>query len=310
MNNNFDMRFFCKLSFDDIPIPCPCMHIYIIGLTTLSSTFSSDMSTTVSEPLSTIHSDKSTTVSEPLSTFSSDMPTTLSEAPLTPITTSSTGLSQEIVITIAAISCMLAAGLVILLVVQCRRKNKGTPSKNKKNHLANKQNNLTKNFKADLKSYKPRTSKLIKKRNKKQGSSSIDKKKITQLENFAPKDRMYQHYPQTTNFRNNSGNQHVFNISHNEGNMMLYGNWHDNYLRPHSRPNNKMLYQFHYPEYQEHNEGLFQYYKADNMYPDLEGNMYQRPYGELYDMHIIDDKQDDNRSLTGRPYEKNWDLLY
>lgn len=310
MNNNFDMRFFCKLSFDDIPIPCPCMHIYIIGLTTLSSTFSSDMSTTVSEPLSTINSDKSTTVSEPLSTFSSDMPTTLSEAPLPPITTSSTGLSQEIVITIAAISCMLAAGLVILLVVQlCRRKNKGTPSKNKKNHFANKQNNLTKNFKADLKSYKPRTSKLIKKRNKKQGSSSIDKKKITQLENFAPKDRMYQHYPQTTNFRNNSGNQHVFNNSHNEGNMMFYGNRHDNYLRPHSRPNNRMLYQSHYPEYSGHNEELFEYYRVDNSYRGQQ--MYQRPYVALYDKHIIDNKQDDKRrSSKGRPYEKNWDSLY
>lgn len=310
MNNNFDMRFFCKLSFDVIPIPCPCMHIYIIGLTTLSSTFSSDMSTTVSEPLFTTNSDMSTTVSEPLSTFSSDMPTTVSEAPLPPITTPSTGLSQEILITIVAISCMLAAGLLILLVVQCRRKNKGTPPKNKKNHFANKQNNLTKNFKDDLKSYKPRTSKLIKKRNKKQRSSSIDKKEITELENFASKDRMYQHYPQTTNFRNNSGNQHVFNISHNEGNMMLYGNWHDNYLRPHSRPNNRMLYQSHYPEYPGHNEGLFQNYKADNLYRSRGQQMYQRPYGELYDMHIIDDKQDDKRSLTGRPYEKNWDLLY
>lgn len=296
MNNDFDIRFFCILSFDVIPIPCPCMHIYIIGLTTTSSSINSDMSTTVLEPLST---------------FSSDMPTTVSEAPLPPITTSSTGLSQEIVITIAAISCLLAAGLLILLVVQCRRKNKETPPKNKKYHFANKQNNLTKNFKDDLKSYKPRKSKLIKKRNTKQGSSSIDKKKITQVENFIPKDIMYQHYPQTTNFWNNSRNQHVFNISHNEGNLMLYGNWHDNYLRPHSRPNNRMLYQSHYPEYPGHNEEMFQYYKADNLYRSRGQQMYQRPSGELYDyMHIIDDIQDDKRSFTGRPYEKNWDLLY
>lgn len=182
--------------------------------------------------------------------------------------------------------------------------------KTKKNHFANKQNNLTKNFKDNLKSYKPRKSKLIKKRNTKRGSSSIDKKKNAKVENFAPKDRMYQHYPQTTENWNNSGNQHVFNISHNEGNMMLYGNWHDNYLRPHSRPNNRMLYQSHYPENPGHNEGLFQYYKAVNLYRSTGQQMYRRPYGALYDMHIIDDKQDDKRSFTGRPYEKNWDLLY
>lgn len=287
-----------------ISIPCPCMHIYIIGLTTPSSTFSSDMPTTVSEPLSTIRSDMSTTVSEPQSTISSDMSTTVSEVPPPPVTTSSAELSQEKVIAIVIFSA-LAAGALILLVVlvvrQCRRKNKGTPVKNKENHFANKQNNLIK--KADLKSYKPRKFKLSKKRNEKLGSTSLDKKKDAQLENFACKDGMYQHYPQTNDCWNNYGNQHVFNISHNEGNMMFYGNWHDNYLRPHTRLNNRMLYQSHYPEYPGHNEGMFQY-RADNLYRGQQ--MYQRPYGALYDMHIINDKQNDK----GRPYEKNWDLLY
>lgn len=255
------------------------MHIYIIVLTTPSSTFSSDISTTVSEPLSTINSDMSTAVSE---------------APLPPVTTSPAGLSQEMVIIIAiVISSALAAGALILLVVlvvrQCRRKNKGTPD--------------------DLKSYKPRKYKLSEKRNTKRGSTSLDKKKDAQLENFAPKDRMYQHYQQTTDYWNNYGNQHVFNNSHNEGNMMFYGNRHDNYLRPHSRPNNRMLYQSHYPEYSGHNEELFEYYRVDNSYRGKQ--MYQRPYVALYDTHIIDNKQDDKRrSSKGRPYEKNWDLLY
>lgn len=269
------------------------MHIYIIGLTTPSSTFSSDISTTVSEPLSA---------------FSSDMPTTVSEAPLPPTTTSSTGLSQEIVITIVAMSCILAAGLLILLVVQCRRKYKGTPLKNKKNHFANKQNNLNKNFKDDLKSYKPRKSKLIKKRNTEQGSTSLAKKRVAPLENFACNDRIYQHYPQTTDYWNNHGNQHVFNNSYTEKNIVLYGNQQDNYLRPHSRPNNMMLYQSHYPEYSGHNEELFGYYRVDNLYTGQQ--MYQRPYVALYDKHIIDNKQDDKRRFSGRPYEKNWDLLY
>lgn len=236
------------------------------------------------------------------------MPTTVSEAPLPPTTTSST---QKIVITIV-ISCILAAGLLILLVVLrkkfCRQKNKGTPAKNKKNNFANKQNNLTKNFKDDLKSYKPRKSKLLEKRNTKRGSTSLDKKKNAQVENFAPKDRMYQHYPQTTDYWNSYGNQPVFNNSHNEGNMMFCGNRHDNYFQPHSRPNNRMLYQSHYPPYPGHNEGMFQYYRADNSYRGQQ--MYQRPYVALYDSHIIDYKQDDNRSFKGRAYEKNWDLLY
>lgn len=250
----------------------------------------------------------STTVSEPSSTFSSDMPTTVSEAPLPPITTSSTRLSQKILIAIV-ISSVLAPVLLILPIVlvmrQCRQKKKGTPAKNKKNHFANKQNNLTK--KDDLKSCKPRKYKLSEKKNTKRGSTSLDKKKDAQLKNFAPKDRMYQHYPQTTDFWNNYGNQHVFNNSHNVENMMLYGNRHDNYLQPHSRPNNRMLYHS-YPQYPGHNKGMFQYYRADNLYRGQQ--LYQRPYGALYDIHIIDDKQDDKRSSKGRPYEKNWDLLY
>lgn len=237
------------------------------------------------------------------------MPITVSEAPLPPITTSSTGLSQEKLIAIV-ISSVLAAGLLILPIVlvmrQCAQKSKGTPAKHKENHFANKQNNLTK--KDDLKSYKPRKYKLSEKRNTKRGSTSLDKKKDAQLENFAPKDRMYQLYPQTIDYWNNYGNQHVFNNSHNVGNIMLYGNRHDNYLRPHSRPNNRMLYQSHYPHYPEHNKGMFQYYTADNLYRGQQMN--QRPYGELNDTHIINDKQDDKRSSKERPYEKNWDLLY
>lgn len=271
------------------------MHIYIIGLTSPSSTISSDMSTTVSEPSSTI---------------SSDMPTIVSEVPPPPVTTSSAGLSQEIVIAIV-ISSALAACMLILLVVlvvrQCQRKNKETPAKNKENHFANKQNNFTKND--DLKSYKPRKSKLLEKRNTKLGSTSLDKKlKDAHLENFARKERMHQHYPQTTDYWNSCGNQLVFDNSYNEGNMMFYGNRHDNYLRPHSRPNNRMLYQSHYPEYPGHNEEMFQYNRADNLYRGQQMN--QRPHVALYDMNIIDDKQDENRSFKGRSYENNWDLLY
>lgn len=255
------------------------MHIYIIGPTT------------------------------PSSIISSDIPTTVSESPkLPPITTSSAGLSEKKVITIV-ISSALAAGVLILMVVlvvkQCRRKNKGTPAINKKSHFANKQNNLTK--KGDLKSYRPRKSKLSEKRNTKLGSTSLDKKKDAQLENFAHKKRKYQHYPQTTDFWNNCGNQHIFNNSYIEGNMMLYGNRHDNYLQPHSRPINRMLNQSHYPEYPGHNEGMLKYYRADNSYRGQQ--MYQRPYVALYDTPIINNKEDD-KSSKGRPYEKNWDLLY
>lgn len=270
-----------------------CINIYIIGFTTPSSTFSSDTPTTVSEPLSTL---------------SSDAPTTVSEASLPPITTSR-GLPQEILIAIV-ISSVLAAGLLILLIVlvirQCMQKTEETPAKNKENHFANKQNSLTK--KDDLKSYKLRKYRFSEKRNTKQKSASLDKKKDVQLENFASKDRIYQHYPQTTDHWNNYGNQHVFNNSHNEGNMMSYGNRHDNYLRQHSRPNSRMLYQSQYPPYPGHDEGMFQYYTADNSYRGQQ--MYQRPYVALYDSHIIYYKQDDNRSSKGRAYEKNWDLLY
>lgn len=69
-----------------------------------------------------------------------------------------------------------------------------------------------------------------------------------------------------------------------------------------------MLYQSHYPEYSGHNEELFGYYRVDNLYTGQQ--MYQRPYVALYDKHIIDNKQDDKRRFSGRPYEKNWDLLY
>lgn len=266
------------------------------------------MPTTVSETSSTFSSDMSTTVSEPSSTFSSDMPTTVSEAPLPPITTSSRGLPQEILIAIV-ISSVLAAGLLILLIVlvkrQCMQKTEETPAKNKENHFANKQNSLTK--KDDLKSYKPRKYKFSEKRNTKQGSVSLDQKKDEQLKKFAPKNRIYQHYSQTTDYWNNYGNQHVFNNSHIKGNMMSYGNRHDNYLRPHSRPNSRMLYQSHYPPYPGH-EGMFKYYTADNSYRGQQ--TYQRPYVALYDSHIIDYNQDDNRSSKGRAYEKNWDLLY
>lgn len=267
------------------------------------------MSTTVSEPSPTFSSDKSETISVPSSTLSLDMPTTVSEASLPPKTTSSEGLSQEIMITVVISSGLAAGGLILLVVLvvrQCRRKNKGIAVKNKENHFVNKQNHLTK--KDDLKSYKPRKSMVSEKKNTKLGSASLHKKKDTHLENFACKDRMYQHYPQTSDYWNHCGNQHVFNISHNEGNIMFYGNRHDNFLRPHSRPNNRMLYQSHYPEYPGHNEEMFQYNRADNLHRGKQ--TYQRPYVALYDMNIIDDKQDEKRSFKGRPYEKNWDLLY
>lgn len=232
---------------------------------------------------------------------------TVSEVPTPPVTTSSAGLSQEIVITII-ISCILAAGVLILPVVlvvrQFRQKTRGIPAKNKEHHFANK-HNLTK--KDDLKSYKPRKSKLLQKRNTKQ-STSLDKQKDVQLKNFAPKKRMYQHYPQTTDYLSKCGNQHIFNNSYIEGNMMLYGNRHDMYLQPHPRPINRILNQSHYPPYPGHNEGMFQYYREDNSYRGQQ--MYQRPYVALYDSHIIDDNQDDNRRSKGRAYEKNWDLLY
>lgn len=262
-------------SLDVILVPCPCMHIYIIGLTTTASTNNSDMTT----------------------------------APSPPVTTSSEGLSQKRVITIIISSVLGAGGLIFLIVLVVRKngqKNKEIADKTKKKHFANNQGNLTK--KDDLKSFKPRKSKLSEKRNTKLGNISLDKKKEAQLGKFACKDRMYQHYPQTTDCWNNCGNQHVFNNSHNEENMMFYGNQHDNYLRPDSRLNNRMLYQSCYPEYPGHNEGMFQYYKADNLYRGQQ--MYQRPYVALYDKHIIDDKQDDKRGFKGRPYEKNWDLLY
>lgn len=254
------------------------MHIYIIGLTYPSSTYSSDMSTTVSE-----------------------VPPYL--------VTTSAELSQEIMITIIVI-CILAAGMLILLVVivlrQCRPKKRGTPAKNKENHSANKQNNLTR--KDNLKSNKPREFNLSEKRNTKLESTSLAKKRGVPLENFACNDRIYQHYPQTTDYWNNYGNQHVFNNSYTEENTVPYGNQQDNYLRPHSRPNNRMLCQSHYPEYSGHNEELFGYYRVDNSYTGQQ--MYQRPYVAVYDKHIIDNKQDDKKSFKGRPYEKNWDLLY
>lgn len=262
-------------SLDVILVPCPCMYIYIIGLTTTASTNNSDMT---------------------------------AKAPPPPVTTSSEGLSQKIVITII-ISSVLGGGGLLLVIVLVVRKNgqkiKEIAAKNKKNHFTNNQGNLTK--KDDLKSFKPRKSKLSKKRNIKLGNTSLDKKKDAQSEKFACKDRMYKHYSQTTDCWNNYGNQHVFNNSHIEGNMMSYGNRHDNYLRPHSRPNSRMLYQSHYPPYPGH-EGMFQYYTADNSYRGQQ--TYQRPYVALYDSHIIDYKQDDNRSSKGRAYEKNWDLLY
>lgn len=269
---------------DVIPIPCPCMHIYIIGLTTPSSTISSDMSTTVSE------------------------------VPPTPVTTSSAGLSQEIVITIAISSSILALGVLILLIVlvvkQCRQKNRQTPEKSKGNRFATKQGNFSK--KDDLKSsIKPRKSKFSGKRNTKQESISLDKFEHTQFNNSqAPKDRMYEHYPKTTDYMywNNSGNQHVFNLSHTERNMIKNGNHYDRYPKSLSGPNNRMLYQFCYPENSRHNEGMFQSYsnRADKLYQEQQ--MYQMPYVAQYDDYIK--IKPENNRFEERTYERNWDFLY
>lgn len=297
---------------DVIPIPCPCMHIYIIGLNTSSSTFSSDMSTTVSELQSTISSDMPSTVSEPSSTTSSDMPSTVSEVHPPPVTTSSSGLSQEIVITIT-ISSILALVVLILLIVQvvkqCRQKNTETPAKNKKNHFSTKQGNFTKKD-ASKSSIEPRKSKFLGKRNTKQESILLHKFKPTQFNNSeAPKDRMYEHYPKTSDYMywNNSENQHDFNHSHAERNMFKYGNQHDRYPKSHSGPNNRIGYQSHYPEHPGHNEEMYQYYREDKLYRGQQ--MYQRPYVAQYDHHIKI-KPENKRRYEGRTYERNWDFLY
>lgn len=284
----------CLYSLDVVSEPCPCMHIYIIGLTTHSSSINSDMSTTVSKPLSTM---------------SSDMSTTVSEVPPPLVTTSSAGLSQQIVITI--ISSIIAAGVLIFLTVLvvnlCRHKNRQTLAKNKENRFATRQGNFTK--KDVLKSSTEPSIKLSGKKNTKQESISLDKFEHKQFNNCqAPKDRMYEHYPQTTDYMNNVQNQHVFNHSYAGRNIIAYANQHDSYPKSHSRPNHNQLYQFHYPEHPGQKEGMFQYYRPDNLYQGQQ--MYQMPYVALYDSHIIDDKGDENRSSTGRAYEKNWDLLY
>lgn len=255
-----------------IPIPCPCMHIYIIGLTSPSSTISSDSS----------------------------------EVPPPPVTTSSAGLSREIVITIAISSSILAVGVLILLIVlvvkQCRPKNRQTPAKNKGNRFATKQGNFSK--KDVLKSsIKPRKSKFSGKRNTKQESISLDKFEHTQFNNSqAPKDRMTTDYM----YLNNSGNQHVFNHSHTERNMIKYGNQHDRYPKSLSGPNNRMLYQSCYPEHPRHNEGMFQYYRADKLYQEQQ--MYQMPYVAQYDDYIK--IKPENKRFEERTYERNWDFLY
>lgn len=258
------------------------MHIYIIGLTT------------------------------PLSTISSDMPRTVSEVPPPPVTTSSTGLSQEIVIAIAISSSILALGVLILLIVlvvrQCRQKNRQNSAKNKGNHFATKQGNISK--KDPLKSsIKPRKSKFSGKRNTKQETISLDKFEHTQFNNSqAHKDRMSEHYPKTTDYLywNNSGNQHVFNHSHTERNMIKYGNQLDRYPKSLSVPNNRMLYQSCYPEHPRHNEGMFQYYRADKLYQEQQ--MYQMPYVAQYDDYIK--IKPENKRFEERTYERNWDFLY
>lgn len=272
------------------------MHIYIIGLTPPSTTINSDIST-VSEPL----------------TMSSNISTTVTEVSPPQVNTSSAGLSQEMLITIIS-SSILALGVLILLIVLvvnlCRQKNRQTPAKNPmENRFATKQGNFTK--KDGLKSSTEPRIKLSGKRNTKQESISLDKFEHTQFNNSqAPKDRMYEHNPQTTDYTysNNIQNQHVFNHSYAGRNMIPYENQHDSYPKSHSRPNHNQLYQSRYPEHPGQNKGMFQYYRADNLYQGQQ--MYQRPYDALYDSHIIDDKQDDNRSSKGRAYEKNWDLLY
>lgn len=266
---------------DVIPIPCPCMHIYIIGLITASSTISSVVSTTVSE------------------------------VPPPPVTTSSAGLSQEIVITIAISSSILALGVLILLIVlvvrQCRQKNGQTPAKSKGNRFATKQGNVSK--KDALKSsIKPRKSKFSE-RNTKQESISLDKFEHTQFNNSqAPKDRMYEHYHKTPEYMywNNSGNQHAFNHSHTERNMIKYGYQHDRYPKSLSGPNNRMMYQSCYPEHPRHNEGMFQYYRADKLYQEQQ--MYQMPFAAQYDDYIK--IKPENKRLEEKTYERNWDFLY
>lgn len=257
------------------------MHIYIIGLTTLSSTISSDMSATVSE------------VPPPL------------------VTTSSAGLSQEIVITIT-ISSIIAAGVLIFLTVLivnlCRQKNRQTPAKNKENRFATKQGNFTK--KDALKSSTEPRTKLSGKRSTKQESISLDKFEHTQFNNSqAPKDRMYEHYPQSTDYMylNNIGNKHVFNHSYAGRNMILYENQHDSYPKSHSRPNHTQLYQSRYPEHPGQYTEMLQNYRADNLYRGQQ--MYQRPYDAQYE-HRIKDKPMNKRSFEGRTYERNWDFLY
>lgn len=258
------------------------MHIYIIGFTTLSST------------------------------ISSDMPATVSEVPPTPVTTSSAGLSKEMVITITISSSILALGVFILLIVlivkQCRQKNRQTSEKSKGNRFATKQGNFSK--KDDLKSsIKPRKSKFSGKRNTKQENISLDKFEHTQFNNSqAPKDRMYEHYPQTNDytFWNNSANRHVFNHSHTERNMIKYGNRHDRYSKSLSGPTNRMLYQSCYPEHPRHNEGMFQHYRADKLY--REQQMYQGPYVAQYDEYIK--IKPENNRFEERTYERNWDFLY
>lgn len=191
------------------------------------------------------------------------MSTTVSEVPPPPVTTSSVGLSQEMVITIT-ISSILAAGVLIFLTVLvvklCRQKNRQTPAKNKENRFATKQGNFTKKDALKTSITEPRI-KLSGKRNTKQESISLDKFEHTQFNNSqAPKDRMYEHYPQTTDYMywNNSGNQHDFNNSHAERNMFKYGNQHDRYPKSHSGPNNRIGYQSHYPEHPGHNEEMYQ----------------------------------------------------
>lgn len=241
-------------------------------------------------------------------------PTTVSEAPLPRNNSSSAGLSQEIMITIT-ISSILAAGvlifLIVLIVKLCRKKDKKTLAKNKENRFANKQGNFTKKdaFKSSI---EPRKPKLLGKRNAKQESFSLNEfqHSDTQFNNSeAPKDRMYEHYPQTTDYMywNNSGNQHDFNHSHAERNMVKYGNQHDRYPKSHSGPNNRIGYQSHYPEHPGHNEDMFQYYRADKLYRGQQ--MYQRPYVAQYDYHIKN-KPENKRRYEERTYERNWDFLY
>lgn len=277
------MMFVLSKILDVIPIPCPSMHIYIIGQNTPSSTFSSDMSTTGSE------------------------------VPPPSVTSSSAGLPQEIVITII-ISSILAVGvlvtlLIVLVVKRCRQKNRETLAKNKENHYTIKQGNFTKKD-ASKSSIEPRKSKFSGNRNTKQESILLNKFKHTQFNNSqAPMDRMYEHYPQTSDYMywNNSGNRHDFNHSHAERNMFKYGNQHDRYHKSHSGPNNRIGYQSHYPEHPGHNEEMFQYYRADQLYRGQQ--MYQGPYVAKYDHHIKN-KPENKRRYEGRTYERNWDFLY